>query len=383
MKNKTTATTTITPDFSALTGLRAVLASLIFINHYSSLVPNASSFLNDLLIGVSIFYTLSGFLIMYRYSDTVSLQTAWLKNYWVKRFARIYPAYFVLLLIQLIYTADHNPITFLLQVTLTHNFFEYWAGKIGIAASWSLTVEESFYLAAPFLMLLFRKHFLYPLLALLGLFLIAWGISVSQPIQKNLATISVELSTFLGTPIFVFFYTFFGRFFEFYIGMLVAWALLKKNALVQFLANIPRKIEIGLLGIAFVIFYLDRTVWGYEYVFVNNVVLPIFSIVLIFGLTEQDTWLSRLLSVRLMLVLGKSSYIFYLIHFTTTYTDFAKFVTTQLIVPFSSSISQNQTFLLNFYIAFYFVFFWILSVIIYLVLEKPANNFIKKWAKVV
>ena len=369
-------------DFSALTGLRAVLASLIFLNHYSSFVENSSSFFNDLLIGVSVFYTLSGFLIMYRYADTVSLQTSWLKTYWIKRFARIYPAYFVLLIIQILYSADQNLITFLLQITLTHNFFEYWAGKIGIAASWSLTVEECFYLSAPFLMLFFRKNVFYPLLALLGLLLMAWGISVSQGIQKGLASIAVEIGTFLGTPIFVFFYTFFGRFFEFYLGMLLAWAWLKNNSLLKFLSNIPRKAEIGILGIALVVFYLDQITWGYQYVFVNNVILPFFSVLLIFGLTEQGTWLSKVLSMRLMIILGKSSYIFYLIHFTTAYTDLAKFVATKLIVPFSKYISENPTFLLKFYIAFYFVFFWALSVLIYLVLEKPANHFIKKWTKV-
>ena len=49
--------------------------------------------------------------------------------------------------------------------------------------------------------------------------------------------------------------------------------------------------------------------------FINNVLLPLLGIgPLLWGLVREDTWLSRLLSIRPLLLLGKSSYVFYLIH---------------------------------------------------------------------
>ena len=48
---------------------------------------------------------------------------------------------------------------------------------------------------------------------------------------------------------------------------------------------------------------------------INNLLLPLFGIApLYWGLITEETYFSKILSTRLFLVLGSSSYMFYLIH---------------------------------------------------------------------
>jgi len=368
-------------DFPALTGLRAILASLIFINHYVVWSKYAPSFTDDLLIGVSMFYTLSGFLIMFRYSQNCTINYNWLKPYFIKRFARIYPVYFILLLIHL-YSLGDSYLSVLFQTSLLHNFFEYFAGKVGINTSWSLTVEETFYFMAPLLMLLFRKNILYPLVLLISLLLLVLLYSLS-PLKTHFLEISPVYGTLFNSPFFVLFYTFFGRFLEFYLGMLLAWLLLKKHSFLDKLLKIPFKIGISLIGIGLVVFLLDKVGWGNEYTYINNFLLPFFTTLLILGLIENKGRISHWLSSPLLILLGKASYIFYLIHFTTTYVDWATFISIKLLKPFSYLFPQNNAeFMLWVGFALYFILLWSFSIIIYLLIEKPANYFIRKWAKV-
>ncbi len=84
--------------FSALTGIRAIAAFMVCLFHFNpftevrfgSIVHN---FFNEFHVGVTMFFVLSGFLIAYRYSDMEKIK---FKQYFLNRFARIYPVYFIL-----------------------------------------------------------------------------------------------------------------------------------------------------------------------------------------------------------------------------------------------------------------------------------------------
>jgi peptidoglycan/LPS O-acetylase OafA/YrhL len=85
----------------ALTGLRFVAAFCVVLSHaIPKIVPFASPPKVVVLLstlsaaGMSLFFVLSGFVIYYNYSETISRPTG-LYNFLVARFARLYPLYFV------------------------------------------------------------------------------------------------------------------------------------------------------------------------------------------------------------------------------------------------------------------------------------------------
>lgn len=167
--------------FPALTGVRAVAALLVFLYHAAPKeIPANQSFLAEWAfrlaqqsyVGVSIFFVLSGFLITSRYANGIELTKAWFRRYLQNRFARIYPIYFLLtafsfavMLLHPLHTWYELPASAtrldvvaaaLLNLTLTRAFFHHMV-FVGIPTAWTLTIEESFYLSAPFLLLVLRR----------------------------------------------------------------------------------------------------------------------------------------------------------------------------------------------------------------------------------
>jgi peptidoglycan/LPS O-acetylase OafA/YrhL len=103
--------------------------------------------------GVNLFFTLSGFLVggllLRQYAETGHVDA---RRFIVRRIFRIWPAYYVLILFHVL--AGRHPLnTFLIQ-NLTH--LQNYLGT-SITQTWSLAVEEHFYLFLPALLLLFAR----------------------------------------------------------------------------------------------------------------------------------------------------------------------------------------------------------------------------------
>src|SRR6478672_1256257 len=87
--------------YPALTGIRALGAMAVFFVH----LPFAVGF--SLAIDVlSFFFVLSGFLIVYLYYNNAEVMSGRFQNYFVNRFARIYPVYF--LVVTVVILCGHN-----------------------------------------------------------------------------------------------------------------------------------------------------------------------------------------------------------------------------------------------------------------------------------
>lgn len=349
--------------YPALTGLRCVAAYLVFFHHFNLFPPGSllNAFSKELNIGVSIFFVLSGFLIADRYQSNFSLSRSYLKVYFLNRIARIYPLYFILTLLTFIlapYAYDKlnwQPYftfeIFIYNITFLRGFFDSILFT-GIMQGWSLTVEESFYLiGAP---ILFLARFKFKLLFFLGFFLFV-GIVLVQ-ISK------INATDFVSSYYFMFNYTFFGRIFEFAIGIFLSIAIQKnENHFVKWSTLIG---FIGLfLSIIALSFYPDTYMEINIFrLSISNFTLPIFVALMLNGLIKEKTWVSKLLSTKTALVLGKSSYAFYLIHLGVLQILISNYLTL-----FSSTIA---TILL-------FAMLIITSIILYYTVEEPLNKKIR------
>lgn len=358
---------TFTPEkYPALTGVRAVAAYLVFLHHFASNPKISGPFCEFLWqghIGVALFYVLSGFLITLNYSKKADLKVDYWIYYISRRIGRIYPLYLSLLVATYVVLARLNgthpsTLSLALNLTLWKGFFDDFKFD-GIGPSWSLTVEETFYLLAPFIFVAVRKvgH-----IAVLVLLYVIGGLSLWLGSHWS-------YYGFFGNFHFVALYTFFGRSFEFMLGMALAHALQAYPSLLA-TSRRPTLTYLGLGGCVSVMFWMSLPTRGASFsiahpygLVLNNVVLPPFIGILICGLVAEQTFVSRILSSRLGVFLGRTSYAFYLLHFG---------VLADLI---SSWLGSYSTLLP---VAVLFVLTNILAALLFLLVERPANALVRR-----
>ncbi|TGE24641.1 acyltransferase [Hymenobacter aquaticus] len=297
--------------FPALTGLRAVAAFCVFFFHFPPVAAGGPALQRVLHavcreghLGVSLFFTLSGFLICRRYYR-VQFGGRELAGYALRRWARIYPVFFLVTTLTFVGTrlflADNGLQLYLVNITLLKGFAADWAFT-GVAQTWSLTVEECFYLLAPLLFWLGRRFSpgVWPgvILALLGLG--GWLYATPNFTFANAHFMLVA--------------TLFGRSTEFLLG--AAFALLPPSRVGR------RATWLGSIGLIVLVAALTAiqlhtgnvSIDTAPGVAVNHLLLPAATGLLLYGLATEITALQGLLSSTPLQVAGRASYCFYLLH---------------------------------------------------------------------
>ena len=156
--NSGTASPISSRRLGGLDGLRAVAATAVLMHHVgfnsgATFRQPSTNFLGRADIGVPIFFVLSGFLLyrpfVGRLLDGGSAPQKGL--FWLKRFLRVYPAYWVAMAVMLISggIAVRGPFGLFFSGTLTHSYHMRRAIS-GITQSWSLVTEIAFYVMLPF-----------------------------------------------------------------------------------------------------------------------------------------------------------------------------------------------------------------------------------------
>ena len=94
---------------NTLTSLRFFFALAVFahhvianVNRFINLPENISRILDEGFIGVGFFFILSGFVLTYSYQNKILTNTVSKKDFYIARFARIYPMHLLTLLFVLI-----------------------------------------------------------------------------------------------------------------------------------------------------------------------------------------------------------------------------------------------------------------------------------------
>jgi peptidoglycan/LPS O-acetylase OafA/YrhL len=152
-------------QLKALTGIRffaalAVIAFHLYLAAPGKFPPYIASLASYGFVGVSLFFVLSGFVLAYNYcaSNAGNGNPIDSQKFWVARFARVYPAYLVALVIGLLtygeiarnQTSGWTATQLLLEGTLLHTWFPWTACGIN-CPGWSVAVEVFFYALFPFI----------------------------------------------------------------------------------------------------------------------------------------------------------------------------------------------------------------------------------------
>lgn len=293
----------VEPHVPALTGLRAIAAWMVFFHHFRISSEYVGAVLFNMQaqahVGVSVFFVLSGFLIAYQYADRLGLQARDVLDFLRNRFARLYPMYALCTLVTLVYIDNFEVTTWLLSFTLLRGFFgDFYFFHIGQA--WSLSVEMTFYLLAPWLLLLVGRV---PV-GLLCLVFYAAGWLLMQ--------VDMPIPTFMEPPRMVVANTFFGRCFEFLLGI---WLFKRFRDVAPWRHALCTWGGLGsiILFLYFSAFADGLTVYSVNWSPAHHFLFPLLVATLILGLWKEHSALKRLLGSRLFVVLGMASYVFYLI----------------------------------------------------------------------
>jgi peptidoglycan/LPS O-acetylase OafA/YrhL len=340
--------------YPALTGVRAVGATAVFFDHFPPF-PDQHIVINVM----AFFYALSGFLIVRVYQEQLQLNRDWLAKYFVNRFARIYPVYFVLLTVAVLATHTQGTWTLFANYTLMHALFP--GTHMVIGPSWSLTVEETFYVLAPVFMYLAKRYrFLVPFALAALLLIVALAFSrLHTPL--------------LGNATFVLSTTFFGHFAEFFAGFALALAVLKVEQRGPLRLPGARFTLAGFCGVALVVAammvayrqHMSGAHLSASIVMLNNFLIPLPIMLLYWGLLREETLLSRFLSGKVLGLLGRSSYSFYLLHML-------------IVGALGAPLAEQRPEMRVAVVLGIFLLTWLLSVALYLFFEEPVNLRIRR-----
>lgn len=326
----------------ALTGIRAVSVYFIFLKHLNFFSPQTQPdlylFVNQFYTFLTFFFVLSGFLIYYKYYEISSLNKTRLYNYFINRISRVFPILIILISITFLlgyyhglYPGKEAVKLYLLNISLVKGFSsEYFL--TGIGPSWSMSVEELFYLLSPLIFLFTKK--ISALLKFVILFYLL-GVIITYLFSLHPA------HGFFSNIFFTLNYTFFGRVFEFACGIYLA--MLVKGKMTFPFVKQPGKIILytGLFIVVAsvaLLFLIARhyqvmqatdSIWG---ILVNNILMPIGIVCIFYSLIYQKSLLQQFLSSRIMVALGNSTYSFYLLHTTFILSYIYKFISSNVVI---------------------------------------------------
>jgi peptidoglycan/LPS O-acetylase OafA/YrhL len=311
----------------ALTSLRFVAALLVFLFHFPPEGRVWQVVAGEGHVGVNIFFVLSGFLITLRYGERLARGDVGLREYFVRRAARILPLYYTVFLLSQLAVGEGIAVAGRIpEWTLTQAFFGESVHDLVVPTSWSLTVEECFYVVAPVLFLVLaatqrrwpRSPFVTAAVLLVGVVLGLTGLG---------AVVYVVLDGsgpgFLRSAREIASHTLFGRFYDFGVGVLAA--LIWRSPAAR--GSLPRRPMAALAGTlastALIVAAqagMHRAggiegprwadVWGW------GLVLGPAAAALILLLAVPTNPVARILSWEPFLYLGKISYALYLIQLT-------------------------------------------------------------------
>jgi peptidoglycan/LPS O-acetylase OafA/YrhL len=368
----------------SIDSLRAFAVLAVVFDHWALVFDHGQyvpTFLHSIpfgTIGVTVFFVLSGYLISGILMDSkkaidqnkISLKRAF-SVFYIRRTLRIFPIYYLLLIILLLFT----PYLFEFDKNSQYWFFGYmtnfylyfrsdWIGDF--MPLWSLGVEEQFYLFWPFVLLLInRKYTVYAIIALisLGLFSRVYFEFFSPELLRRGGFYIFTTPTCLDS---------------FGLGALLAY-FIKNNLLTDYSRKIIFYLSIlAIIVLATLIVFLKFPTPSQNILY--RFLISIISIHLI-NLLIAKNWVSKLFENNVTVYLGKISYSMYLFHnfLPNIYQKLSTyFLEINLKIPFTNYsilpyIGGNIQLIIYLFVLIF------LSSISWFLFEKPINSLKNKF----
>jgi len=328
-------------------------------------------------LAVDVFFVISGFLItMLMIFENQKKGRVDVPRFYMRRFLRLMPVYFVAMLIiyvgylpQFVKVQPDNTSNIWANIFYINNFLPY--SKQFMLWSWSLAVEEQFYLLFPFLFVLLLKvrKMVYPLLA--ALIVLSFGIRffLFEPHTLNGSLEEhylLDLSPNLFSSIYDKLYTRFGAIL---CGVVAAYIYVDYSEIItKWLAKLKEKAKmleiillLGLLSIPLITFNVD-TAFGHYFIISHRTLFSIIMALLLLLYLVADKsnlFLKGLLESKIWYPFAQLSYSNYIWHpmalfvFYFIFWEPDEFLSTNEIIA-SIAISYFATMLLS-YLSFIYI----------------------------
>jgi peptidoglycan/LPS O-acetylase OafA/YrhL len=255
------------------------------------------------------------------------------------------------------YSKKETLFLYLLNISLAKGFsYNYFL--TGIGPSWSMSVEELFYILCPVLFLYGKNIF-----SLIKMILLFYGLGIFITYLFSF----FQNDGFFENYIFTAYHTFFGRVFEFCCGIFLGF-LVKGRYPDFFMHRIGKKIlHIGILIVALSVFLLYLIAKKYQILHatdvwaglaVNNIIMPVGITFIFYSLIYHKSFFQSFLATKIMVKLGNATYSFYLLHTTFVLSYIFKFISTNVFIALITMI--------------------IVSLFFFMLVEQPCANFLKR-----
>lgn len=292
------------------------------------------------------FFFSPGFILSYSYEGILE-DTRQRAKFWEARFARIYPVYFLSLL--LAYPVQRalplsTKLAVLGMVQTWNPFHPEWTGAWNYPA-WSLSVEAFFYLFFPFIQKCISRLADRALFVLICTMVVLCVIA-HTPIQGLGRGIQFSgYSGFLILPVV--------RLPEFLLGAALGNRFLREGAT-------SHRALITYLAAAAVIVVLSVPIGPW----VSLVVIPFAA--LLYELADSHDYLARLLSTPLMILLGSASYSVYLLQ--APFRDWVRVLSSYLPHTIARYAAPATPLLLVMF-----------SILVFKLWEEPSRRTLRRW----
>ncbi|MGV2450958.1 MULTISPECIES: acyltransferase [Chryseobacterium] len=312
-------------EIKSLTGLRGVMALWVTFFHFFD-------FKNEILqhiigkgyLAVDVFFVLSAFLLTVSYSDTFkNLEIKRVVTFYKKRVNRIYPVYFISMILIILLAGKISWFTFFINAGLVQCFFN--PDRLLNIVYWSLSTEWMCYLIFPFMLYLIIRYKIRGEILIVAGLLLRVALPHFPDMYFNEGAVSMwKSSKYLDIPYGV-------------------------NSLIRTIASYFFGIGVALLPE-----FKIKGRWPVNAVFVLSLLLlfttrglvfiPFLSALMIRQLyTGEKNYLQMFLETRPVYILGNISYSLYIIHYIVKNQNFIivglPLVNTLLLITFSLMLS--------------------------------------------
>ena len=330
MGKKTAATGFFVPGYiPQFDGLRGVAVLMVLIGHSGFLerLPHAGM-LEYARFSVDSYFVLSGFLITGILLDSKGSEN-YFRNFYARRAVRIWPLYYLVLflvfVVETLFVPAMRPtvasiwpaFAFYVQNLIYHDAYPF-----GLAATWSLAVEEQFYITWPLLIFLLKKRTL--TIVLFSLFVVSLSLRLAFYFRGAESGL-VHQYTFSRLDAITF-------------GSLAAlWLRSPSCTLVRWRTRSYQLLFVGTAGtlLARIVMHRNSSVVGYT--FLGLLYTGLIGLLLVSDI--RSSLLGRSFSARWLRYMGRISYGIYLLHYPL-FILWARFINSGNLFP-TNPVARN------------------------------------------